>query len=60
MMIRVMPIAPMATITVCERTMRRLLGERNREGVSINSEKMPITRQTNKRADAIQPHDLHG
>src|SRR6185503_15095023 len=45
MMIRVIPIAPIATITVCERTMRRLFGERNRAGVSIKSEKIPITKR---------------
>src|SRR5258708_39888014 len=34
-MISVIPIAPTATMTVCESTMRKLLGERNRPGVSI-------------------------
>jgi hypothetical protein len=43
MMINVIPIAPIATITVCERTMRRLLGESRRDGVSTSSEKTPIT-----------------
>src|SRR4030095_9987795 len=42
-MIIVIPVAPMATMTVCERTMRRLFGDRKRAGVSINIEKMPIT-----------------
>ena len=43
MMMSVMPIAPMATITVCASTMRKLNGERYRAGDSINSEKTRIT-----------------
>ncbi len=56
MMINVMPIAPMATITVCERTMRRLFGERNRAGrVHQEREDADHQQQTEHRAKAIQP-----
>jgi len=44
MMIMVMPIAPMATITVWASTMRRLKGDRYREGDSIRMEKIRMTR----------------
>ena len=54
----VMPIAPMATITVCASTMRKLKGERNRPGASINTTKMRITtaRPTNGPRRANQRH----
>ena len=56
MMIIVMPIAPIATITVCERTMRRLFGERNRPGVSIKQrEDADDQQQTEHWSKAIQP-----
>src|SRR6266496_2080083 len=43
MMIRVIPIAPIATITVCARTVRRFLGARYRSGAWVRIEKMATT-----------------
>ena len=42
-MIRVMPIAPRATITVCASTTRRLLAERYRSGAPVATAKTRIT-----------------
>ena len=60
-MIIVIPIAPIAVITVCERTMRRLNAERYRPGSSVRRLKTSDDRdQPQRRSDAHDPAAHHG
>ena len=52
-MMMVMPMAPMATMTVCASTMRRFAAERKRPGLSLIAAKMAMTRNKAKKGPNV-------
>ena len=56
MMIRVMPIAPSATIMVCESTMRRFEMERYFPGDPVNSAKIRTTSPSPAKGPKVRSH----
>src|SRR5260370_32093363 len=52
-MMMVMPMAPMATITVCASTIRRFVRERKRPGLSLIAAKIAMTRNKAKKGPKV-------